>query len=155
MPLAYIGLGANVGDRESHLTAAIDELTVAEGVSLLRVSQLIQTKPVGPIEQRLFLNGVVEVQTDLPPQTLLDICHAIENRHGRVRTVRWGPRTLDLDILLYGDSILNEPQLVIPHPEMHARRFVLEPLAELAPDLIHPVLGRSIRELCAALPADA
>lgn len=144
---AYIALGSNLGDREHNLRAAIEMLRQAEGVRVSSVSSFYETEPVGYTDQPAFVNAAAEVMTTLSPTELLKLCQDIENRLGRVRTVRWGPRTADLDILLYGDIVVDTPELKIPHPLMHERRFVLEPLAEVAPDAVHPVTGMTINQL--------
>jgi 2-amino-4-hydroxy-6-hydroxymethyldihydropteridine diphosphokinase len=142
MAIAYVGLGANIGPREVTLLRAIDLLAEADDVEVLAVSQLRETEPVGVVDQPPFLNGTVEVETALPPRPLLDLLLEIERTLGRVRKERWGPRTVDLDLLVYGDEVVDEPGLRVPHPRLHERRFALEPLAELAPDLDVPGLGR-------------
>ncbi len=146
---AYVGLGTNLGDRAATIVSAIDALDSAAGVRVTARSAVLETDPVGPVRQGKFLNAVVEVATTLTPQALIATCLAIERQHGRKRETerRWGPRSLDLDLLLHGEHVVDEPGLTLPHPRMHTRAFVLDPLAEIAPELIHPVLGRSIREL--------
>jgi 2-amino-4-hydroxy-6-hydroxymethyldihydropteridine diphosphokinase len=129
--LAYVGLGANLGVREETLRHAVERLGEAEGVDVLAVSSLRETEPVGVVDQPPFLNGAVQLETSLPPRELLDLLLAIERSLGRVRGARWGPRLVDLDLLLYGSEIVDEPGLRIPHPRLHERRFALEPLAEL------------------------
>jgi len=139
---AYVGLGANLGDREATLRAAVDALGAEEGVEVVAVSTLRETEPVGVGEQPRFLNGVVALETTLAARELLDLLLAGEQRFGRVRVPgEHGPRTLDLDLLLYGDEEIDEPELHVPHPRLHERRFVLEPLAELAPGLVVPGRG--------------
>jgi 2-amino-4-hydroxy-6-hydroxymethyldihydropteridine diphosphokinase len=139
---AYVGLGANLGDRERTLHAAVDALAEEDGIQVIVVSTLRETDPVGVGGQPRFLNGVVELDTTLAARELLDRLLAIEQRFGRVRIpAEHGPRTLDLDLLLYGDEELDEPGLTVPHPRLHERRFVLEPLAELAPGLFVPGRG--------------
>lgn len=139
---AYVGLGANLGDRERTLHAAVAALAEEDGIEVVAVSTLRETDPVGVGEQPRFLNGVVALETALAPRELLDRLLAIEQRFGRVRTPgEHGPRTLDLDLLLHGDAVLDEPDLTVPHPRLHERRFVLEPLAELAPGLVVPGRG--------------
>ncbi|HET9438228.1 MAG TPA: 2-amino-4-hydroxy-6-hydroxymethyldihydropteridine diphosphokinase [Gaiellaceae bacterium] len=142
MTRAYVGLGANVGPREVTLLRAVDLLAEAEGVRMVGVSQLRETEPVGVVDQPPFLNGVVAVDTSLSPHDLLALLLAVERELGRVRGERWGPRTIDLDLLVYGDEVVDEPGLRVPHPRLSERRFALEPLAELAPGLEVPGLGR-------------
>jgi 2-amino-4-hydroxy-6-hydroxymethyldihydropteridine diphosphokinase len=141
MATAFVGIGSNLGDREAHLRRSLDLLAAEEGIDVVAVSALRETEPVGPIEQGPFLNGAVQVSTDLPPQELLERLLDVEQQLGRVRRERFGPRTIDLDLLLYGDEIVEEPGLTLPHPRLHERRFALEPLAELAPSLVVPGHG--------------
>jgi len=136
---AYVGLGANLGDREATLLAAADALAAEEGIEVVMVSTLRETEPVGVGDQPRFLNGAAALDTTLAARTLLDRLLALEQRFGRVRVEgEHGPRTLDLDLLLYGDETIDESGLTVPHPRLHERRFVLEPLAELAPGLVVP-----------------
>lgn len=143
--IAYIGIGSNVGDRKANCKKALELL--ADAGRVIRVSSLYYTEPVGYKEQEDFINAVVSIETDLSARELLDACRAIEGRLGRKHTLRWGPRTIDLDILLYGDQMISQPHLVIPHPLMATRRFVLEPLVEIAPEVMHPVLHRTAEQL--------
>lgn len=145
---AYLGLGSNVGDRDAMLAGAREALE-ASGVRVRRVSPVYETAPVGPVPQPDFLNQVLEVETDLDPRGLLRACRSVEASLGRVRTVRWGPRTIDVDVLVFDDAAVAEPDLVIPHPELHRRAFVLRPLADLDPSLV--VRGRTVREWLADL----
>ena len=145
MTLAYVGLGANLGDREGTIRAAVANLPGVAAVSTLR-----ETDPVGFTDQPRFLNGVAALETELAPRELLDVLLAVERRLGRERGKRWGPRTIDLDLLLYGDEVIDETGLTIPHPRLHERRFVLEPLADLAPKLVVPGRGR-LEDLLAEL----
>jgi 2-amino-4-hydroxy-6-hydroxymethyldihydropteridine diphosphokinase len=139
---AYVGLGANLGDREGTLRAAVDALAAEEGIEVVAVSALRETEPVGVGEQPRYLNGVTELETTLPSRRLLERLLEVERRFGRVRIAgEHGPRTLDLDLLLHGDEEIDEPGLTVPHPRLHERRFVLEPLAELAPGLVVPGRG--------------
>jgi 2-amino-4-hydroxy-6-hydroxymethyldihydropteridine diphosphokinase len=142
---AYVGLGANLGDREGTIRAAVADLPGVVAVSTLR-----ETDPVGITAQPRFLNGVAALETELAPRELLDALLAVERRLGRERGKRWGPRTIDLDLLLYGDEVIDEDGLTIPHPRLHERRFVLEPLADLAPKLVVPGHGR-VKDLLAKL----
>ena len=142
MTRAYVGLGANLGDRERTFRAAVDALGDEEGVEVVGLSSLRETEPVGVGEQPRFLNGAVAIETALEAQELLERLLAIEQRFGRMRVAgEHGPRTLDLDLLLYGDEVIEEPGLVVPHPRLHERRFVLEPLADLDPGLVVPGRG--------------
>ena len=141
MPRAYVGLGANLGPREEALRRAVELLGDTEHVDLIAVSGLRETDPVGVVDQPRFLNGAAAVETTLSPRALLDALLGIERELGRVRSERWGPRIVDLDLLLYGDEIVDEPGLRVPHPRLHERRFALEPLAELDPDLEIPGCG--------------
>jgi 2-amino-4-hydroxy-6-hydroxymethyldihydropteridine diphosphokinase len=147
---AYVGLGANIGPREVTLLRAVDMLGAADGVDVVAVSQLRETEPVGVVDQPRFLNGAVRVETTLPPRALLDLLLEIERTLARVRDERWGPRTVDLDLLVYGRETVDEPGLRVPHPRLQERAFALEPLAELDPELDVPGLGR-VSELLAAL----
>ncbi|MFL5911753.1 MAG: 2-amino-4-hydroxy-6-hydroxymethyldihydropteridine diphosphokinase [Gaiellaceae bacterium] len=143
MARAYIGLGSNLGDREATIRAALDALAAEPGITVAAVSSLIDTEPVGVVDQPRFLNGVAALDTDLPAGALLDVLLAVEQRFGRRReaSLPQGPRTLDLDLLLYGDAEIEEPGLRVPHPRLHERAFVLGPLAELAPSLEVPGKG--------------
>jgi 2-amino-4-hydroxy-6-hydroxymethyldihydropteridine diphosphokinase len=149
---AYVGLGANLGDREVTIRRAVALVDELAGVEVVGVSSLRETEPWGPVEQPRYLNGAVAVETDVPPRGLLDALLEVERRLGRARDdeERWGPRTIDLDLLLYGDLVLDEPGLDVPHPRLHERRFALEPLAELAPDALVPGRG-TVAELLRAL----
>lgn len=154
MPSVYIGFGSNIGDRLAHIQNALHGLSKTEGITLQKVSSVYQTDPVGYETQAQFLNGVAAIQTDLPPLSLLHTLKNIESEVGRQHRIRWGPREIDLDILIYGDLCLQTEKLVIPHPEMHHRRFVLAPLVEIAPDLVHPVLKETVQTLVERLEDD-
>jgi len=150
--LAYVALGANLGDRESTIRAALAALDATPGVAVVAVSALVETDPVGYLDQPRFLNGAASLETTLPARELLELLLEVEARFGRRRedVPAQGPRTLDLDLLLYGHEEIDEPGLRIPHPRLHERRFVLEPLAELAPSLEIPGKGE-IQRLLAEL----
>ena len=140
---AYIGLGANLGDRAATIRRAVELLALLDGIEVVAVSALRDTEPVGFVEQPRFLNGVAALETDLQPRELLAALLSVEQELGRTRDgPRFGPRTIDLDLLVYGDVELEEPGLTVPHPRLAERRFVLEPLAELDPDLVVPGHGR-------------
>jgi 2-amino-4-hydroxy-6-hydroxymethyldihydropteridine diphosphokinase len=149
---AYVGLGSNLGDREQTLRAALDELAADPAVEVVAISTLIDTEPVGLTAQPRFLNGVAAVETELSARELLGLLLELERRFGRVRdgVPPQGPRTLDLDLLLYGDARIDEPGLRVPHPRLHERDFVLSPLAEVAPGLEVPGRGR-VEDLLARL----
>lgn len=147
MSIAYIGLGSNVGDRVASVYKAIEEIENIPGTKVLAVSSLYKTEPVGDIEQDWFVNAVTKVETSLSPRELLNTLLDVERSLGRVREVKWGPRVIDLDILLYDGLLIDEDGLVIPHPYLHERGFVLAPLTEIAPELIHPGLKKSMSEL--------
>jgi len=138
---AFVGIGSNLGDREGNLRQAVELLSAEDGIDVVAVSEIRETDPVGPVEQGPFLNGAVRIETDLAPRELLERLLAVEERLGRVRRERWGPRTIDLDLLLYGDDVVDEPGLTVPHPRLHERRFALEPLSDLAPSLEIPGKG--------------
>jgi len=138
---AYVALGANLGERESTLRRALEVLDEHEAVAVAAVSTLRETDPVGVEGQPPYLNGVARVETTLAPRELLDLLLDVERGLGRVRGERWAPRTIDLDLLLHGDAVVDEPGLTLPHPRLHERRFVLEPLAELDPSLVVPGRG--------------
>ena len=143
---AYVALGSNLGDKEANLRRAL-ELLEERGVEVVKTSSFICTEPYGVTDQPQFLNGVCEVRTSLVPLALLHTLLEIEQEMGRVRLRHWGERNIDLDLLLYEDVVLDTPELILPHPDMQNRDFVLLPLAEIAPELVHPILQKSIEEL--------
>ena len=140
---AYIGLGGNLGDRRASLDAAVEALRREAGVDVVAVSSFRDTEPVGVTDQPRFLNGAVAIETELTPRALLDVLLAVERSLGRTRDAeeRFGPRTIDLDLLLYGDQTIDEPGLTVPHPRAHERAFVLAPLADVWPDAVIPGKG--------------
>jgi 2-amino-4-hydroxy-6-hydroxymethyldihydropteridine diphosphokinase len=152
MPMVYLGLGSNVGEKEQHLTEAL--FLISQICTIQKKSHLYRTEPVGYLKQDWFLNCVIEVQTDLSPEELLSSLLAIEHSLGRIKTVPKGPRIIDIDILFYADQIIQTHQLIIPHPSVHERLFMLRPLLDINPDFVHPVLKKSIKELYTNLPKD-
>lgn len=145
--IAYIGLGTNLGDRQANMQWALRELAVLPTIEIVSVSSLYETAPVGVTDQPSFLNQAAAVRTTLSPQALLKVLLHIENQMGRTRTIRWGPRVIDMDLLLYGDAQIALPGLTVPHPRLRERAFVLVPLAEIAPDLALPEDGKTVSEI--------
>jgi 2-amino-4-hydroxy-6-hydroxymethyldihydropteridine diphosphokinase len=147
-----VGLGSNLGDRAANLDGAIVALNQVSGITVRQVSSFHETEPVGgPAGQGMFLNAVALLETDLEPLALLHVLQEIEARFGRQRTIRWGERTLDLDLLLFDDQIIDTPELCLPHPRMRTRRFVLEPLLEVVPRAVDPATSRPFAEILAEL----
>ncbi len=149
---AYIALGSNLGDKEKNLRRAL-ELLQRRGMEIVRVSAFITTEPYGVTDQPQFLNAACCIRTQLLPQELLRTLLEVEREMGRVRLRRWGERNIDLDLLLYEDAVLDTPELRLPHPDMQNRDFVLLPMAEIAPDVCHPLLHKNMRRLCEELRA--
>jgi 2-amino-4-hydroxy-6-hydroxymethyldihydropteridine diphosphokinase len=141
MTKAFVGIGSNLGEREAYVRRALELLAAEEGIDVVAVSELRETEPVGPVEQGRFVNGAALLETKLSPRELLGRLLTIEGRLGRIRNERFGPRTIDLDLLVYGDAVVDEPGLTVPHPRLHERRFALEPVAELVPGLVIPGKG--------------
>ncbi len=146
MTTIYIGIGSNLGDREGTCLKALEELE-KRGIKVAKKSSRYETEPWGVKDQPNFINMAVEADTDLTPMEVLRVTKEIEKNLGRKETLMWGPRTVDLDILLYDDLVVDEPDLRIPHPHMHERDFVLKPLTEIAPEAIHPLLKKTVREM--------
>jgi len=160
--IGYVGVGSNTGDPVGNCLEALDRLSASETIEVLRRSSLYRTEPVGVKDQPWFINAVAEIRTTLEAHALLGVLQGVEEQMGRVRTAKGGPRVIDLDILLYGERVIRDETLCVPHPEMHKRRFVLVPLMEIASYLIHPVYGISIRgllerlsDISAVIPLDA
>ena len=149
--IAYVGLGANVGDPRRQLAEALKRLHAAVEVEVTRVSTFYRNPPLGPANQPWYVNAAARVRTRLGPEELLQLLQQVETAMGRVRGERWGPRRLDLDLLLYNGEVIFAADLVVPHPEMHRRVFVLVPLAEIAPQAWHPVMGKSAGEMLSEL----
>ncbi|CAM5778644.1 MULTISPECIES: 2-amino-4-hydroxy-6-hydroxymethyldihydropteridine diphosphokinase [Brevibacillus] len=151
---AYLALGSNMGDRADNLRQAVEKLHGREGISVVRISPVYETAPVGFVDQEAFLNMAVAVETDLTPEKLLESALAVEQELGRVRTIRWGPRTIDIDVLLYGDTALDQEHLTIPHPAMTERAFVLVPLRDVLEGGLLPVFNRPLDDFLRLLPQD-
>ncbi len=149
--VCFIGLGSNLGDPVSNCLESIEHISLFSHIRISNKSSLYRTEPVGLKEQEWFVNGVIEIKTKYKASTLLKILQQVEDDMGRIRGERWGPRTIDLDILFYGQEIIKEKNLFIPHPELHRRRFVLIPMCEIAPYVIHPAFGISIKGLLGRL----
>jgi len=144
---AYIGFGSNLGDRLNNCRNAIEALAALPSCSLLKTSSFYETSPVGLVEQPAFINGVVLLETGEDAHWLLRQILNIEKTFGRIRTLKWGPRSIDLDLLFFDDQVINTPELSVPHPFLHERRFVLQPLNEVAPNFYHPCLEKSVADL--------
>lgn len=152
MQNVFVALGSNLGDRQETLSRALEHMLAHPSIALVRASSLYETAPVGGPPQDHFLNAVVHVETDLQPDDLLAALQTVENTLDRQREIRWGPRTVDLDIIFFDDKIIQTPQLAIPHPRMTERHFVLAPLVEIAPAAIHPVRNQTTTEILNELP---
>ena len=144
---AYVAIGSNMGDKLKYLEDAVKAVKEDVSCRIIKISDIILTEPYGPVEQDDFMNGCIMLDTLYTPSELLRFLQKLENDANRVRDVHWGPRTLDLDILLYDDLVISDDELIIPHPEMHKRAFVLEPLKQIAPNVVHPLLHQRIRDM--------
>ena len=154
MKRAFVGIGSNLGDRRQNCAEALERLKELRGSGFIACSRWYVTSPVGVEDQNWFVNGVACLNAEISARELLGRLLSIEALMGRVRTEKWGPRVIDLDLLLYGADIVNEPDLEIPHPQMHQRKFVLAPLAEIDPGVIHPVLAKSASQMLRELKGD-
>jgi len=146
----FLGLGSNLGEREKYLNRAVSELKKLRDTTIVWASSVYETDPVGKTDQPKFLNAAAEIATSLPPKDLYTELKAIEQQVGRKTSERWGPREIDIDLLIYDGLVFEDDHVTVPHPEMERRKFVLVPLKEIAPDLVHPISGMTIEELLAA-----
>lgn len=144
---AYLGLGSNLGNRMQNMEVAVKFLSSDRNISISRLSRIRETKPYGKLDQADFLNQVIEIETKLSATELLTACQKVESQLKRERLEKWGPRTIDIDILFYGNEIIEQEALRIPHPDLENRSFVMEPLNELSPDFVHPVLKKSVNQI--------
>jgi dihydroneopterin aldolase/2-amino-4-hydroxy-6-hydroxymethyldihydropteridine diphosphokinase len=149
--VSYIGLGSNIGDKREYLYGAIEALNAHPDIEVKKISTFIETKPYGKEDQDDFLNGAIKIETMMSPMQLLEVCQKIEDESGRERIEEWGPRTLDLDILIYDDQIIETEKLVVPHPDMMNRDFVLRPMTEIASGFVHPVTGKTMGRMMVEL----
>lgn len=154
MKKAFIGIGSNLGDRRKNCSEAVKRLKEIRGCEFLGCSRWYLTSPVGVRDQDWFVNGVARLDAEISARELLSRLRSIETDMGRVRNEKWGPRVIDLDLLLYGEDIIRESDLEVPHPQMHLRRFVLVPLAELDPDVIHPILANTASQMLSGLKGE-
>ncbi|GAA0062040.1 2-amino-4-hydroxy-6-hydroxymethyldihydropteridine diphosphokinase [Clostridium sp. CTA-1] len=146
MHTVYVAFGSNIGEKENYIKRALEKIEERE-IKIIKVSPIYETEPYGVLDQDSFLNGVVKIETNLTPENLIEVLLDIERQLDRVRERRWGPRTIDLDIIFYDDLIINKNNLIIPHKDMENREFVLKPLCDIDENFIHPVLKKSVREL--------
>ena len=149
----FIGIGSNIWNKEENIRKAIG--SIKEKCKILRISSLYETEPIGYKKQNWFLNCAIEIETEFEPLELLNFLQSIEKKMGRVKTIKNGPRIIDLDILFYDNKVINEKGLAVPHPRLHERLFVLEPLKEIAPEFVHPVLNKSIKEIYSMISYNA
>jgi 2-amino-4-hydroxy-6-hydroxymethyldihydropteridine diphosphokinase len=147
MARVFIALGSNLGDRRKNILEAVWRMEQRKGIKILKLSSIIETEPYGYKEQNKFLNGACLVETELSPRELLTALLEIEKAMGRERTIHWGPRNIDLDIIFYENFVIDEEELKVPHPDAHNRIFVMGPIAQIAPDYVHPVLKKSVTEI--------
>jgi len=145
--ICYLGLGSNLGDRKENIKNAISKLSSDPDILIKTSSSMIKSKPYGDIDQPDFINSVIEIDTDITAENLLSKCLTVENELGRKRNKKWGPRTIDIDILFYNNQIINSQKLIVPHPDLHNRKFVLDSLNEICPKFIHPVINKKIEEI--------